>query len=183
MKALKTLLISAALLLGCSLAQAQTQKVDALTAQKELMLAKINAEGIRITALVDLAKGTDDQFGKGLLAGIIASSGKAAEADIEINVPQERDWLDRTLQVANAFLPWIQVRQNYQLQKEAGRQSLEKYKYTLDSQQRATDSAFDFANRVNEKKPEYVILPAGGTLASEPAPAAPVDEVEPGGGV
>lgn len=177
MKALKTCLLAAALLLGFSAAQAQTQKVDALTAQKELMLAKINAEGIRITALVNLANGTTDQFGKGLLAGIIASSGKAADADIEINVPQERDWIDRTLQVANAFLPWIQVRQNYQLQKEAGRQSLEKYKYTLDSQQRATDSAFDFANRVNEKNPEYVILPAGGTLASgaeEPVVEEPV---------
>jgi hypothetical protein len=127
-------------------------KADALTVQKEIAVARINAEGVRAAGLLKLVEKTDSEFAKGLVAGLIATGGNsAASAPVSINVPPERDWLDRALQVGHFLLNPLDMVLDYRREKRAQQHAAEKYKYTLDALGAAQSEGYSFASDVLDR--------------------------------
>jgi hypothetical protein len=171
-----TALIAMALALtGCKTMAQAAPKADPLTVQKEIAIARINAEGVRTTALMKLADKTDSEFAHGLLAGLIVHGGgqAAAQSPVNINVPAERDWLDRTLQVGQFLLNPLDMVLDYRRDKRAQEHAADKYKLTLDALGGAQVNSYDFARDVNARKTEFFVLPPGAapveTAAETPA--------------
>ena len=165
-------------LAGCETMAQTAPKADPLTVQKEIAVARINAEGIRTAGLLRLVEKSDSEFAKGLVAGLIASGGNpAAQAPVNINVPPERDWLDRTLQVGQFLLNPLDMVLDYRRDKRAQEHAAEKFKYTLDALGSAQVNSYDFARDVNNRKTDFFVLPAGAMHVSE-TPAAETTPAE-----
>lgn len=163
-------------LTGCETFAQATPKADPLTVQKEIAVARINAEGVRTAGLLKLVEKTDSEFAKGLVAGLIASGGNAAaQSPVSINVPQERDWLDRTLQVGQFLLNPLDMVLDYRRDKRAQQYSAEKYKVTLDALGTAQTNSYDFARDVNNRKTDFFVLPAGATPVAETPVETPAE--------
>lgn len=157
---------------GCGAMAQSAPKADPLTVQKDIAVARINAEGVRTAGLLRLVEKTDSEFAKGLVAGLIASGANpAAQAPVNINVPQERDWLDRTLQVGQFLLNPLDMVLDYRRDKRAQEHAAEKYKYTLDALGTAQVNSYDFARDVNNRKTEFFVLPPG----AEPVETTPAE--------
>lgn len=154
---------------GCASQAQSAPKADPLTVQKEIAVARINAEGVRTAGLLKLVEKTDSEFAKGLVAGLIASGGSAAAAPapVNLNVPPERDWLDRTLQVGQFLLNPLDMVLDYRRDKRAQQHSADQYKYTLDALGNAQAGGYDFSRDVLDRKTEFFVLPAGATAVPE----------------
>lgn len=173
LRRLASLAVIALALPGCGAMAQSAPKADPLTVQKEIAVARINAEGVRTAGLLRLAESTNSEFAKGLVAGLIASGSNAAaaQAPVNINVPQERDWLDRTLQVGQFLLNPLDMVLDYRRDKRAQEHAAEKFKYTLDALGSAQVNSYDFARDVNNRKTEFFVLPPG----AEPVATTPAE--------
>lgn len=154
---------------GCATRAQSAPKVDPLTVQKEIAVARINAEGVRTAGLLKLVEKTDSEFAKGLVAGLIASGGNPAPASapVSIHVPPERDWLDRTLQVGQFLLNPLDMVLEYRRDKRAQEHSAEKYRYTLDALGNAQAGGYEFSRHVLDHTTEAVEPSAGAPTVPE----------------